>query len=99
MTFVEQITKSLDDFLKKEDNVISVGLARVEALTGVSRLYLAVSLIVLFTSYMVLGQFAQLICNLIGFVYPAYASLVALDQPQTEDTLNQVQNLLRYFIF
>ena len=95
MTFVEQITRNLDDYLKKEDNLISVGLARAETLTGISRLYLANSLIVIFTAYMIFGQFAQLICNLIGFVYPAYLSLVALDSPQTEDTDAQIKQLLR----
>lgn len=94
MTFVEQLTKKLDNYLKKEDNPLCVGLAKVEGLTGISRLYLANSVIVLFTVYMVFGYFAQLICNLIGFVYPAYASLVVLDLPQDENK-QQVQHLLR----
>jgi len=94
MTFVQHLTQKLEQFLQKEDNFFTKTLAKIETLTNISRLYLANSLIVAFIAYMVFGQFAQLICNVIGFVYPAYASLVALDSPQTDDNL-QIKQLLR----
>lgn len=31
-------------------------------------------LIAVFSLYMILGHFAQLICNVVGFLYPAYCS-------------------------
>jgi len=99
MTFVQQYTQKLDEYLKREDNVVTRNLARVELMTGVSRLYLANTVIIVFIAYMIFGSFAQLICNLIGFVYPAYASLGALNAPPNEQhTIDQIQHLLRYWV-
>jgi receptor expression-enhancing protein 5/6 len=94
-TFVQQLIQKLEQFLQKEDNIFTKTLAKIESLTNVSRLYLANSLIIIFAFYMIFGYFAQLVCNAIGFIYPAYASLVALDSPQTEENL-QIKQLLRY---
>ncbi|XP_054157297.1 receptor expression-enhancing protein 5-like [Oppia nitens] len=100
MTFVQQWTQKLDDYLKREDNVWTKQLARAESATGISRLYLANSLIIIFVGYMLFGQFAQLLCNLLGFVYPAYASLCALDAQISGDSnsIDQIQRLLRYWV-
>ena len=95
MTLVQRLTKKLEDYLKKEDNTLSIALGKAEALTGVSRLHLATALMVVSAGYMIFGYFAQLICNLIGFIYPAYLSLVALDSPQSEQNHLQIQHLLR----
>uniref|UniRef100_A0A0R3S0M5 Receptor expression-enhancing protein n=1 Tax=Elaeophora elaphi TaxID=1147741 RepID=A0A0R3S0M5_9BILA len=39
----------------------------------------------LFAFYLLLGCFAELICNVFGFAYPAYASVKAIRTPNKED--------------
>ncbi|CAG2114710.1 unnamed protein product [Medioppia subpectinata] len=97
MTYVQQFTERLDEYLRREDNPVTRTLAKVEVLTGVSRLYLANVVMISFVAYMIFGQFAQLICNVIGFAYPAYASLSALNAPPDDErTIEHIQHLLRY---
>uniref|UniRef100_A0A914WJ56 Receptor expression-enhancing protein n=1 Tax=Plectus sambesii TaxID=2011161 RepID=A0A914WJ56_9BILA len=60
-------------------------LARIEAKTNVKREQLLYALGGLFAIYMVLGHFAQLVCNTIGFAYPAYASVKAIRTDNKDD--------------
>nr|CAD2149237.1 unnamed protein product [Meloidogyne enterolobii] len=57
----------------------------LEAATGLDReqMFYAVSAIVLL--YLILGNFAGLLCNMIGFVYPAYQSVIAIRSDDKED--------------
>lgn len=58
---------------------------RAEKMTGVKRIYLAQALLGILGLYLIVGRAAQFVCNLIGFVYPAYKSLVALETSHKED--------------
>lgn len=58
---------------------------KAEKLTGVKRIYLAQAVLGLLSLYLIVGRAAQFVCNLIGFIYPAYKSLVALESSNKED--------------
>jgi len=78
--YKEQGTKMLH-----EKNKFTDILAQVEAKTQVKREYLASGALVLLGLYLVFGYGAQLICNVIAFIYPAYCSIKALESTRKDD--------------
>lgn len=72
--------------LYPEDNkVIDLAFQKVEEKTHLKREKIAYAVIVLVGLYMVFGAFAKLLCNFIGFAYPAYASVKAVRTAEKED--------------
>jgi len=60
-------------------------LKLIEDKTQVKRSYVFLGVVGALAIYLIFGYAAQLICNFIGFVYPAYASLKALETPKKDD--------------
>jgi len=68
-----------------EKNRFTKYVALAEEKTQVKREYLASGFVGLLSIYLIFGYGAELICNLIAFVYPAYHSLKALETRRKED--------------
>jgi len=79
-SYLECIDKKLH-----EKNKITEYLEKAEKATGVRRLYIALGLGIFWALYMILGHGAELICNSIGFGYPAYKSIIAIETHHKDD--------------
>ncbi|XP_017778383.1 PREDICTED: receptor expression-enhancing protein 5-like [Nicrophorus vespilloides] len=81
MEVKDQLDKSLHDESKPWGSV----MGKVEAATGVNRTVIFLGVVVFIGLWLVFGYAGQLVCNLVGFVYPAYASMHAIESARTDD--------------
>uniref|UniRef100_A0A8C5D1Q5 Receptor expression-enhancing protein n=1 Tax=Gouania willdenowi TaxID=441366 RepID=A0A8C5D1Q5_GOUWI len=82
-----------------EKNVVTDFLGAVEQRTGIKKKILAASAVSLTGLYLVYGYGAALLCNLIGFVYPAYYSIKAIESESKEDDTKWLTYWVVYGVF
>jgi len=68
-----------------EPNSVTNVLGKIEEKTGLDRFYLVTGVAGLFALYLIFGHFAELVCNIIGFLYPAYMSVKAIESATKDD--------------
>ncbi|KAI4467217.1 hva22-like protein [Holotrichia oblita] len=75
------LNKSLHDASKPWTFVFDIA----EKKSGVGRLYLFIAAVGIVTLWLIFGFAAQFVCNGIGFLYPAYVSIHAIESHNKED--------------
>nr|XP_031848616.1 receptor expression-enhancing protein 5-like [Nomia melanderi] len=85
MARLAAIKDSLEKALYDENKIWVKYFAMLEKKTGVNRTYIFLGSVVILGIYLVFGVGQQLICNIFGFLYPAYCSMKALESPKKED--------------
>ncbi|GMT28469.1 hypothetical protein PFISCL1PPCAC_19766, partial [Pristionchus fissidentatus] len=87
MSVPPQIQKMMEDVDKQlhEKGALTDMLGMVETKTGIKRLHLVLGAFGLQALYLVFGHFAGLVCNIIGFLYPAYVSVMAIESARKDD--------------
>lgn len=76
--------EKIDQFLSPE-TVVGKLFVKIETATKVPRRYLFLGICVIFTIYLLFGSGASLLATLIGFVYPAYKSVFAIESEGKDD--------------
>ncbi|XP_077389719.1 receptor expression-enhancing protein 6 isoform X1 [Festucalex cinctus] len=98
LSFLSAAKERAEKFLN-EKNVVTDFLGKVEEKTGVKKKILAAGAVSVTGFYLVYGYGAALLCNLIGFVYPAYYSVKAIESPSKEDDTKWLTYWVVYGVF
>ncbi|XP_004561590.1 receptor expression-enhancing protein 6 isoform X1 [Maylandia zebra] len=98
LNIISSIKDRAEKFLN-EKNVVTDILGKMEEKTGIKKKVIALGAVSLTGLYLVYGYGASLLCNLIGFVYPAYYSVKAIESPCKEDDTKWLTYWVVYGVF
>ncbi|KAJ8408419.1 hypothetical protein AAFF_G00258330 [Aldrovandia affinis] len=97
-TMFSKVKERVEKFLS-EKNFVTDCLGKIEEKTGIKKRILAIGAVSITGLYLVFGYGASLLCNLIGFVYPAYFSIKAIESPNKEDDTKWLTYWVVYGVF
>ncbi|XP_054458849.1 receptor expression-enhancing protein 6 [Anoplopoma fimbria] len=98
LNILSSIKDRVEKFLN-EKNVVTDFLGKLEEKTGIKKKIIVVGAVSLTGLYLVYGYGASLLCNLIGFAYPAYYSIKAIESPCKEDDTKWLTYWVVYGVF
>ncbi len=82
-----------------EKNMFTDALEKLEQKTKIDRLYLVLAGGVLLALYLVFGYGSAFLCSFVGFLYPAYCSLKAIESQDPEDDTKWLMYWIVYSAF
>lgn len=92
------LLEKLDQALE-QDNLVNRYLDKIEKKSNIKKRYVAIAAIAFLSVYLVYGYAADLLCNLIGFVYPAYISVKAIESTDKDDDTEWLMYWVVFAVF
>lgn len=83
--YYQLVVDRLDAIVNDNKSFVAPYFEKAEKTLGVKRIVIAQALLGILSLYLIVGRAAQFVCNMIGFAYPAYKSLVALESAHKDD--------------
>jgi len=91
--------EKLDHCLHDKNCIYSTFLGTLEDNTGVSRRNIVYGVCSVVALYLAFGGLKEFLCNFIGFIYPAYISIKAIESATKEDDTKWLTYWVVYSLF
>jgi receptor expression-enhancing protein 5/6 len=96
---IDELKNSLNTSLNDDTKPWKSAFDIVEQKTGVPRVYIFIGVTAAAILYLIFGYAAQLLCNVISVVYPAYISIRAIETSDKFDDTKWLTYWVMYAVF